>query len=113
MKKTEQPRTLGTERAVIDSTIAWISRSRKIRAGDAWVILINQFGQGKPRSVVVRTTGLSRDRDFDLARCQKLSRRLRAIGVTFTTSSRPGRMCDGIFGTEFAYYQRSAEPLQI
>ena len=99
--KTQTARTWKQERATLSRSIAWISETRRIRAFDAVVIEINRFGTGEPRSIVLKTGG-AWNRAADLARCQRLCRRLRAIGVKFTTSLCAGRECDGVFGTMFA-----------
>ncbi len=100
--KTNTARTWKAERAAIYSSVSYISETLNIRAFDAVVIEINKFGQGTPRSIVLRTGG-TQNRDRDTARCQRLCRRLRAIGVKFNTSLSTGRTCDGVFGTMFAY----------
>ena len=100
--KTRTLRTWKSERASLCSSIAWVSESRGVRAFDAVVVEINRFGTGEPRSIVLKT-GAAWTRAEDIARCQRLCRRLRAIGVKFTTTLDVGRDCDGVFGTLFAY----------
>jgi hypothetical protein len=100
--KTRTARNWKEERAAIWSSIAYISESRNVRASNAVVVLINQFGQGEPRTVVMRTGGFD-ERKRDFARCARLCRRLRAIGVHFNTRIEGTRECDGLFGTMFAY----------
>jgi hypothetical protein len=100
--KTRTARNWKEQRQLLHSSIAWVSESRGIRAFDAVVIEINRFGAGAPRSIVLKTGG-AMSRAADSARCQRLCRRLRLIGVKFTTSLSNGRECDGVFGTMFAY----------
>lgn len=102
MTKTRTARTWQQERAAMQTGVNYISETHHIRAFDAVVIEINKFGQGEPRSIVMRTGGTAQ-RARDTARCQRLCRRLRAVGVKFNTSLHIGRDCDGVFGTMFAY----------
>lgn len=100
--KTRSARTWKGETAIVTKTVAWISETRRIRAFGAVVIQINAFGQGVPRTIVIRTTSAD-TRAGDLARCQRVCKKLAALGVKFTTSLGPFRTCDGISGTIFAY----------
>ena len=98
--KTKTLRTWKTERAALSSTVAWISQACNVRAFDALVVQINKFGTGEKRSIVLKT---GTNKNSDIARCQRMCRRLRAIGVKITSDAPSGRSCDGLFGTMFAY----------
>lgn len=71
---------------------------------DHVVVRVNQFAAGKPlRTVVLPVGGLS-SKAQDMARCQRMFRRLRKwAGFKATTNLSPARDCDGIFGTVFGY----------
>lgn len=71
---------------------------------DHVVVRINQFSADKPlRTVVLPVGGLS-SKAQDIARCQRMFRRLRKwAGFKATTDMGRSRDCDGIFGTVFGY----------
>lgn len=71
---------------------------------DHVVVRINQFSNDKPLRTVVLPTGGVSSKAQDVARCQRMFRRLRKwTGFKATTNLGHSRDCDGIFGTVFGY----------
>lgn len=71
---------------------------------DTVVVRVNQLKEGAPLRTVVLPVGGVSSKAADVARCQRMFRRLRKwAGFTATTSLGPSRSCDGIFGTVFGY----------
>lgn len=86
-------------------SVAYISGNSGRRAFDAVVIEIRKLGlpwSQAPHTIVLRTSGMWH-MEIDMARCQRLCRRLKAIGVKFnTTLGYCGNT--GIRGTLFAHF---------
>jgi hypothetical protein len=75
--------TWKAETAKLASLVAYTDGAKTRRAFDVVVYQLDQFTPGaQHRSIVVRT-GL--DRAHDMARLQRMSRRLRAIGYRFNS----------------------------
>ena len=71
---------------------------------DNVVVRINQFAADKPLRTVVLPVGGMSSKAQDIARCQRMFRRLRKWAAFKATSDMSrSRDCDGIFGTVFGY----------
>lgn len=101
-RKTTTDRTWQDERAYRYSRV--IVTGAGMRQFDAVVVRINQFKPGAPLRTVVLPTGGVASKAADLARSQRMFRRLRNwAGFRATTRLEGTRECDGLFGTVFGY----------
>lgn len=99
--KNGQIATWEEQRALIRQRVAYISGNSGRRAFDCVVIEINRFKEGAtPRSIVLKTSGCGYPA-LDMARVQRLCRRLRKMGVKFNTAL-PYHQNNGVRGTMFA-----------
>lgn len=101
--KTRSIRTRQQERDTLSKGVFFIDGACRRRAFDAVVVEIDRFTPGAQLRTIVLHTGSVDRKSEDIARCQRLCRRLRAVGVRFNTRIEGDRDCDGLFGTMFAH----------
>lgn len=89
------------ENTKLRSTVEFVDGAKKHRVFDAVVYQLDHHIAGRtPRSIVVKTSG-TMNVSGDVARLNRLSRRLTRLGYRFNTTL--GRCTDGIRGTVFMH----------